>query len=172
MKTSFGYLTKSVTLYILYLIFLLLAIDDVEPANYKNVVEGKPIDIECGKTPIKPGDKVTWSKDEKRDLKLLPRFAVNDNGFLHINETKKTDSGFYTCASTRKENGVDLTYTVNMYLNVECKCNNFSTPIYRNLISSALFFGSTKIIKHFIGRIDKFDNNDKFPIFHNGCVHF
>lgn len=66
-------------MHVLYLIYLLLAIGDVEPANYKNIVEGKPIDIECGKTPIKPGDKVIWSKGKKRDLKLFPRFTVNDN---------------------------------------------------------------------------------------------
>ena len=133
-KTQFGYLTRGVNLYVLYLIFLLLAIDDVEPANYKNVVEGNAVAIECGKTPIKPGDKVTWSKGEKRDLKLLPRFTVDDNGYLHINETKKTDSGFYTCASTRKENGADLTYSVNMYLNVECKYNSYSDAATRGVL--------------------------------------
>ena len=53
-KKSVGYLTRCVNLHVLYLIYLLLAIGDVEPANYKNIVEGEPIDIECVKTPIKP----------------------------------------------------------------------------------------------------------------------
>ena len=80
----------------------MLALDDVEPPNYKNVEEGKSIDIECGKTDILRGDNITWSKGEERNLKSRQRFTVNDIGSLHINETKKTDIGFYNCTRTEK----------------------------------------------------------------------
>ena len=104
---------------------MLLALDDVEPPNYKNVEEGKSIDIECGKTDIMHGDNVTWSKGEERNLKSRQRFTVNDIGSLHIKETKKTDIGFYTCTIAEKKNGKHRTYFLNMYLNVISKYKIF-----------------------------------------------
>ena len=116
-------LTGGVTCYVLYLIYFSLAIDHVEPAKYKNVEEGKPIDIKCGKKTIKHDEEVTWSKGEEKNLDSLPRFKVDDNGTLHINATKKNDSGLFTCLKRKK--GENLTYSVNIYLNVECKYNSF-----------------------------------------------
>ena len=115
-KTHSGYSTSGVNLYVLYLIFLLLAINYVETANYKNVEEGKPTDIECGKIKIKYVDSVTPTKDQRRNLKSLPRFTVNDHGTLHINETKKIDNGFYTCESTTKNNAQSSINVVKIYL--------------------------------------------------------
>ena len=134
------YLIGRVKLYVLYLIFLLLAIDDVEPPNYKNVEEGKSIDVECGRTEIAHGENVTWSKSKKRNLESFQRFTVNNIGSLHIKDTKKTDIGFYTCARTTTEYGKCRTYFVNMYLNVISKYNslwmkNQKMPKSRNFIS-------------------------------------
>ena len=104
---------------------MLLAIDGVQPANYETVEEGKSIDIECDKAEIINGGNVTWSKGEKKDLKLRQRFTVNDNGSLHIREIKKADIGFYTCASTTEKDRKHWTYFVNMYLNVKYKYKCF-----------------------------------------------
>ena len=114
---------KGLNFYVLQLIFLSLAIHDVETANYKKAVESKPIVIECGKRAIKPGDKVTWSKGEERDLNSLPRFTVNDKGYLYITQTNKNDSGVYTC--TKRMKGKDLTDSVNMYIKVELSTKVF-----------------------------------------------
>jgi len=94
------------------------SLDDVEPANYKAVIESKPVSIECGKRPVNPGDTVTWTKSGL-DLKGEERFSVDQKGYLNVNPTNKNDSGFYTCASTRRTVDGELTLSINMYLNVE-----------------------------------------------------
>ena len=144
-KTHSGYSTSGVNLYVLYLIFLLLAINYVQIANYKNVEEGKPIDIECGKIKIKYVYSVTLTKDQRRNLKSLPRFTVNDHGTLHINETKKIDNGFYTCKSTTKNNAQSSINVVKIYFNVESKYNRIwmKNQIFLKveILSLARFFG-------------------------------
>ena len=105
------------TCYFLYLICVSLTIDGVEPVNYKNVEEGKPIDIKRGKETIKIGDKITSSKVEEIDLESLPKNKANDERTLRINPIKKKTSGLFTCSKTKK--GENLPYSVNIYLNEE-----------------------------------------------------
>ena len=104
----------------LFSLVLLLAIGSIKPENYKSAVEGSSVEIECGKNPLNPGDKVSWSKN-RMDLSNKKRFSTNDKGYLIISPVEQDDNGLYTCASQRMIDEVEVTRSVNMYLNVKCK---------------------------------------------------
>ena len=103
--------------------FVLLLADSALSGSYKVADEDTSVELECGKRPVNPGDRVKWAFRGMDVLtkNLHKRFSVDTRGYLHIYPTKRNDTGLYLCESRRTTPDGDLTFSVNMYLNVRCE---------------------------------------------------